>query len=142
MASVSAVRARIAADLAPANLPVLAAMFPDGYRVSAYPLSNPTPPQIEVAQFGIQKHQAMANGAEWWTCIIRAYLAVTTDDVSLQTADAFLADDPVTEAVEADPTLGGLVADLIVDRVDQRFWDHPQLRAPIAGVEWQLRILV
>ena len=140
MASVAAVRARVAADLN--NISALTAAFPDGYRVSAYPLSNPTPPQIEVAQFGIQKHQAMANGAEWWTCIIRAYLAVTTDDVSLQTADAFLADDPITEAVEADPTLGGLVADLIVDRVDQRFWDHPAQRSVVAGAEWQLRIFV
>lgn len=142
MASVSAIRARIAADLAPTTLTGLAAMFPDGYRVSAYPLSNPTPPQIEVAQFGIQKHQAMANGAEWWTCIVRAYLAVTSDVESLQTADAFLANDPVSAALEADRYLNNLVSDLIVDRADQRFWEHPALRATVAGVEWQLRILV
>ena len=140
MASVAAVRAQLATDLS--SLPALSGVFPDGYRVSAYPLSNPTPPQIEIAQFGIQKHQAMANGAEWWTCIVRAYLAVTTDAISLQTADEFLANDPISAAIEADPTLSGLVADLQVDRADQRFWEHPALRATVAGVEWQLRILV
>lgn len=140
MASVAAIRAQLATDLT--GISALTSAFPDGYRVSAYPVSNPVPPQFEIAQFGIQKHQAMANGAEWWTCIVRAYLAVTTDTVSLETADAFLANDPVSAAIEADRTLNGQVADLIVDRADQRFWDHPQLRTPIAGVEWQLRIFV
>ena len=140
MASVAAVRAQIATDLT--GISALTTAFPDGYRVSAYPVSNPVPPQFEIAQFGIEKHQAMRNGVEWWTCIVRGYLAVTTDTLSLQTADAFLDNDPVSAAIEADQTLNGLVSDLIVDRADQRFWDHPQLRAPIAGVEWQLRILV
>lgn len=140
MASVAAIRAQLVADLT--GLSALQAAFPDGYRVSGYPVSNPVPPQFEIAQFGILKHQAMHNGAEWWTCIVRGYLAVTSDTISLETADAFLASDPVSAAIEADRTLGGLVSDLIVDRADQRFWDHPQLRAPIAGVEWQLRIFV
>ena len=140
MASVSAIRAQLVTDLT--GISALTAAFPDGYRVSAYPVSNPTPPQIEVAQFGIQKHQAMANGAEWWTTIVRAYLAVTSDAESSKLADAFLASDPVSAAIEADRTLNGLVADLIVDRVDQRFWDHPQLQSPLAGAEWQLRIFV
>lgn len=140
MASVAAIRAQLATDIT--GISALMAAFPDGYRVSPYPVANPTPPQFEIAQFGIQKHQAMQNGAEWWTCIVRGYLAVTTDTISLETADAFLANDPVSAAIEADRTLGGLVSDLIVDRTDQRFWDHPQLRAPIAGVEWQLRIFV
>ena len=140
MASVSAIRAQLVTDLT--GISALTSAFPDGYRVSAYPVSNPTPPQLEIAQFGIQKHQAMNNGAEWWTVIVRAYLAVTSDSESLKIADSFLASDPVSSAIEADRTLNGQVADLIVDRVDQRFWDHPQLRSVLAGAEWQLRILV
>ncbi|HET6917179.1 MAG TPA: hypothetical protein VFH56_13890 [Acidimicrobiales bacterium] len=142
MASVSAIRAQIASDLT--GISALTSAFPDGYRVSAYPVSNPTPPQLEIAQFGIQKHQSMTGGstAEWWTVIVRAYLAVTSDSESLKIADSFLASDPVTAAIEADRTLNGQVSDLIVDRADQRFWDHPQLRSVLAGVEWQLRILL
>ena len=143
MASVADVRAAIAADLAPANLPALAATMPDGsYRVSPYPTANPTPPQIEVAQFGILRHQAMSEGAEWWSCIIRAYLAVTSDTVSLQVADEFLNNDPISAALDADRTLGGLVSGVIVDRADQRFWDHPAQRTILAGVEYQTRILL
>lgn len=142
MASVASVRARIATDLT--GISALTAAFPDGYRVSAYPVSNPTPPQLEIAQFGVQKHQAMSGGsiAEWWTCLIRAYLAVTTDSESLKIADSFLENDPISAAVEADRTLNGQVSDLIVDRVDQRFWDHPSQRSVLAGAEWQLRILL
>lgn len=140
MASVSAIRAQLVTDLS--GVSALTSAFPDGYRVSAYPVSNPTPPQLEIAQFGIQKHQAMNDGAEWWTVIVRAYLAVTSDSESLKIADSFLASDPVSAAIEADRTLNGQVGDLIVDRVDQRFWDHPQLRSVLAGAEWQLRILV
>lgn len=140
MSSVASIRAQIAADLS--NISALNTAFPSGYQVSAYPVANPTPPQLEVAQFGIQKHQAMGGGAEWWSCVIRAYLAVTSDTTTLEAADAFLEDDPITAAIEADQTLGGLVSDLIVDRADQRFWDSPTLRAVLAGVEYQLRILL
>lgn len=140
MASVAAIRAQLVTDLT--GISALTTAFPDGYRVSGYPLSNPTPPQIEVAQFGLQKHQAMHNGTEWWTCIVRAYLSVTSDVVTLETADALLAADPISAAIEADRTLNGQVSDLIVDRVDQRFWDHPQQKSVLAGAEWQLRILL
>ena len=140
MASVAAIRAQIVTDLT--GISALTSAFPDGYRVSAYPLSNPAPPSIEIAEFAIERHQAMLDGVEWWSCNINAYVAVTTDVVSLQTADAFLDDDPISGAIEADRTLGGLVSDLIVDRTIQRQWVHPALQTPLAGVEYQLRILV
>lgn len=139
MASVSAVRARLATDLT--GISALTSAF-GSYRVSPVPVAVPVPPQIEIAEFGIQKHQAMSNGAEWWTCVIRGYLALTTADVSFEAADAFLASDPVSAAIEADRTLNGLVSDLIVDRADQRSWSHPQVASGLIGVEWQLRIFV
>lgn len=140
MASVKSTRAAIASALT--GLSALTTALGVSYRVSAYPMSAPTPPMIEVAQFGLAKYQAMGDGVEWWTCVVRGYLVVVTDTISLQQADEFLEDDPVTAALIADPTLDGNVSDLIVDRADQRFWDHPSLEAPIAGVEWQLRLLV
>jgi hypothetical protein len=140
MAQIKEIRAELVTLLT--GVAALTSAFPDGYRVSAYPASNPTPPQIEIGQFSVEKHQAMANGAEWWTANINAYVAVTTEDVSLETADAFLENDPVSAAIEANRTLGGLVSDLIVDRAYQRSWVHPALKAPLAGVEYQLRILV
>ena len=139
MASVSAIRAQLATDLT--GISALTSAF-GSYRVSPVPVAVPVPPQLEVAEFGVQKHQAMANGAEWWTCSVRGYLALTTANISFEAADTFLVNDPVAAAIEADRTLAGLVSDLIVDRADQRSWTHPQLQAPLIGVEWQLRIFV
>jgi hypothetical protein len=138
MASVPDVRQALKTALT--GITALTSAFPDGYRVSAYPLSNPTPPQIVITEFGILKHQAMNNGAEWWTVGIKAFLAMTTDTISVQTADEFLDNDPISPAIEADGTLGGLVSDLIVDTVDQRYWDST--KGTLAGVEYQVRILV
>jgi len=84
----------------------------------------------------------MRDGAEWWTCAIHAYVAVTTDEISRATADAFVDNDPVSAAIETDRTLGGLVSDLIVDRTIQRDWNHAALNSVLTGVEYQLRILV
>jgi len=140
MASVKDTRAAIAAAVT--DIAALTSALGTTYRVNAYPQSAPTPPTIEVAQFGIAKFQAMGDGVEWWTCLVRGYLVVVTDTVSLQQADEFLEDDPVMAALMEDPTLGGNVSDMIVDRADQRFWDHPSLETPIAGVEWALRLLV
>lgn len=139
MASVAAIRARLATDLT--GITALTSAF-GSYRVSPVPVAVPVPPQVEVAEFAIQKHQAMGNGAEWWTTTVRAYLALTTADISFETADLFLTDDPITAAIEADDKLGGLVSDLIVDRVDQRSWSHPQVPQGLIGAEWQLRLLV
>jgi hypothetical protein len=140
MASVAAVRAELVTLMS--GISALTTGLGATYHVSAYPTSNPVPPQIEVGRFSIEKHAAMLDGVEWWTCPIEAYVAITTDAISWQTADAFLDNDPISAAIEANRTLGGLVSDLIVDRADQRSWVHPQLQAPLAGVEYQLRILV
>jgi hypothetical protein len=140
MASVAAVRAALVTTMS--GISSLETGLGASYQVSAYPTSNPTPPQIEIGRFSLEKHQASQNGVEVWTCPIQAYVAVTTDAISWETADAFLDNDPVSAAIEANRTLGGLVSDLIVDRADQRSWVHPQLQAPLAGVEYQLRILV
>ena len=114
-----------------------------GFTVNAYPLSAPTPPVVEIAQFGFNPHEAMHRGVQTWTCIVRAYLSVVSDLASQQTIDDdFFNNDPITAAIEdTDKTLGGLCDDLIVDRVDQRFWDHPNGHI-LAGGEWLVRILI
>jgi hypothetical protein len=140
MASVAAVRAALATQMT--GISALTTAFNGPYYVAAYPTSNPTPPQIEIGRFSLERHAAMLDGVEWWRCSIEAYVAITTDALSWQTADAFLANDPISAAIESNRTLGGLVSDLIVDRADQRAWKHPALQADLAGVEYQLRILV
>lgn len=135
MASVKTIRTNLAK--------IVQAALGDGWQVSHVPVSAPAPQAAEIAQFGIQKHAAMGvETGQWWTCVVRAYVAVTVDVASQDNADALLENDPVTVAIEADPTLSGACSDLIVDRADQRFWDHPAYASPIVGVEWQLRILI
>jgi hypothetical protein len=133
MASLAAIRARLAVDITDALGPT--------WNVSAYPLSAPDTPFIEVGQFGIQKHVAMNDGAEWWTCAIRAYVSQVGKGNQMK-ADELLENDPVTDGIEADYNLNGLVSDLIVDRVDTGFWSRQDGQVIYVGVEWQLRILI
>lgn len=134
MSSVRAVRASLAAALT-GQASIVEALNGQDYQVNLYPVSSPTPPTIEITQFGQTKHVAMGDGAEWWTCLVRAYVALVADDNSLELADGFLEDDPVAALLEADGSL-------IVDRADQRFWDHPGSGSVLAGVEWQVRLLL
>jgi hypothetical protein len=138
MASISDIRTEIASVVSGA-LP--ASFTKAGAQVSAWPLSAPTPPAGEVGQFGIARNLAMGGVAAYWTCVVRVYVAVTSDQGSQERADQLLVDDPISAALEKNSTLGGAVSDLIVDRADQRFWDRPD-GVILVGIEWQLRILV
>lgn len=140
MPSVRAVRTALANALTNVSA-IETALNGSSYQISKHPLADPTPPVIEIAQFGQTKHQAMGAGAEWWTCSIRAYVALVTDDASQDLADGFLDNDPVTAALEADTALNRGGSALIVDRADQRFWDRHDGRV-VAGVEYELRLLV
>ncbi len=132
------------------NLPALSEAIGD-YAVSPYPKSNPTPPLVEIANFAVVYHAAMGRvpvQTKWLSCVVRGYFALASAEGAMQKTDQFFEDDVLAAAIEdggsgstADPTLGGLVSALIVDRADQRYWDHPTLTSLIVGAEWQVRIL-
>jgi len=138
MASIKAIRNQLAADVKAA----VNTGPSDAWNVQPYPRSAPVPPFIEIGQFGITKHAAMQNGAEWWRCVIRAYVALAQDDGSQMRADELLENDPISTKVEADRTLNGNIDDLIVDSIDTGFFSRQDGQALYVGVEWQLRLLI
>lgn len=125
----------------------LAAAIKDGlgddkYQVSPYALSAPTPPCFEILTGQIKYHQAMGNGASWRALRVRGFLTLNADIGSQQKVDDFFENDPVLAALEADPTLGGVIDDLIVDTADPSvFFDVASIGSPCVGGQWQLRIL-
>jgi hypothetical protein len=133
MASTEAIRTAIAAQLT--------AALGDGYQVSAYALSAPTPPAFEVLPGLIRYHQAMGDTVSWRGYRVRGFFSLSSDIGSQQKADAFFEDDPILAALEADPTLDGACDDLIVDQAEPAFFDLPGLQGPCVGGVWTLRIL-
>lgn len=120
----------------------LEAAFPEGYQISAYALSSPSPPAFEVVPGRIGYHQTFGDdggGLRAWSVV--AYFSLTADVASQQRADAFFENDPVKAALEADPTLGGVVDDLIVDDGEPVFLTVKGLQSPAVGGRWNLRIL-
>lgn len=133
MAQLTEIRAALAAALE--DVPGLD-------QVTPYPLSSPTPPSAHVVPDEVLYHQSFGElgAAEGWTFRVQAFLAYVDDIGSQQKADAFIDDGLVQVALEADRTLGGLVADLMVDRVQFRLWEPAG--QPMVGCEWHLRVLV
>lgn len=113
----------------------------DGYQISAYSLSAPTPPCFEILAGRIDYYQAMGNGVNWRGFRVRGFLTLNADIGSQEKVDDFFEDDPVVAALEKDSTLGGVVDDLIVDTAEPVFFDLPSLQSPCVGGQWQLRIL-
>ena len=109
-------------------------------QASPYPLSSPEPPAAHVVPDEQLFHQAFGDGMEQWSFRVQVFLAFVDDIGAQRKADQFLDDGLVRLALEADPTLGGLVADLIVDRALFRLWEPAGV--PMVGAEWFLRILI
>jgi hypothetical protein len=85
--------------------------------VSAYMLSNPIPPGIQVFPGPLEYDLAMRRGVDQPTWIVQAFVAFTTDIGSQALLDELCAPTgtgSVKSAVEADKTLGGAVASLQV----------------------------
>jgi hypothetical protein len=122
-----------------ANLAVL-----DGCQVSAYMLSNPTPPTIHVYPAEIDYDLAMGRGLDKWTFTVQAFVALSTDIGAQVKLDAFLApsgSQSVKAAIEADGTLGGIVADTtVVSCTGYRVYARDG-GGPVLGAEWQVDVL-
>lgn len=133
MASLTDIRAALAAAVQ-AGVPNLQA--------SPYPLSSPEPPTAHVVPDEIDYHLTFGEGgAEGWSFRVQVFFAYVEDEGSQRNADEFINDGTVRLALEDDPTLGGLVSDLIVDRAQFRMWE-PEANRPMVGVEYFLRVLI
>lgn len=88
-----------------------------GIEASPYALANPTPPGFQIVPGDWRYDLAMQRGLDELSIIVQAFVAFTSDTDSQQLLDELLDPDgerSVKQAVESDPTLGGLVDDLQV----------------------------
>lgn len=116
----------------------------DGCQVSAYMLSNPTPPTVHVYPGDIDYDLAMHRGLDKWTLTVQAFVGMVSDQGAQVKLDAFLAPSGATSvkaAVESDKTLGGLVSDLqVVSCSGYRVYAR-ESGGPVLGAEWTVEVL-
>ena len=132
MATITQIREGIAANLAAL----------DGFQVSAYTLSNPTPPAIQVLPGEILYDRAMHRGLDEITMLVQAFVALSSDIGAQKKLDALLAPTGATSlktVVESDPTLGSLVSDVsVVDATGYRIAQGAN--GPILLCEWSVQV--
>jgi hypothetical protein len=140
MSSLAAIRAGLVT-----NLNTLKTTYRD-MQISAYVLSNPTPPVIWVkpTQGNVTEyHQAMRNGQETWSITVQAFVAAGGDISAQMVLDELLATSGATSvkaAIEADLTLGGATDDLIVRRCIS-YQEYQRADGSIAlGAEWIVEV--
>lgn len=123
-----------------ANLAVLT-----GCQVSAYMLSNPTPPTIHVYPTDVEYDLAMGRGLDKWKLTVQAFVGLSTDIGAQAKLDEFLApsgSQSVKAAIEADRTLGGSVADATaVSCTGYRVYVR-EGGGPVLGAEWLVEVRV
>lgn len=91
-----------------------------GLQASARMLANPTLPVAYVVPGEINYHAAMGNGHSDWNLLIELQVGAISEMGAQDKLDALISEtgeQSVKAAIEAEPTLGGLVDDLIVQGV-------------------------
>jgi hypothetical protein len=115
-----------------------------GWHISAYMLSNPTPPAIHVFPDEIQYDKAMGRGHDDWWFIVQGFVGMPSDIGAQQRLDTLLASTgaaSLKENVESDCTLGGIVDDLRVETTTgYRVYPRPQAE-PVLGAEWRVYVM-
>lgn len=95
----------------------------DGWQVSPYRIASPTPPGIMIVRGEVRPHRARANGLSEFDFRVMAFVADAGDSKKTQIdLDALL--DPsgmgsMIQAIESDPTLGGVCDDLQVVEIPE-----------------------
>lgn len=134
MATLRQIREGLAANLA--SIPNL--------QQSAYMLSNPTPPSAEVVPGEVVYDQAFVRGHDVWMMKVRVMAGAVTDRGCQARLDRFLAPsgpDSVKAALESDPTLGGTVDDLHVQRSSGYQLMGRDGGGPVLSAEWDVEVL-
>jgi hypothetical protein len=133
VADIAAIRAGLANNLS---------ALPD-VQVSAYMLSDPTPPTAHIVPARIDFDQAMGRGLDRIEMNVQLFVGLISDIGAQQTLDQYRAGSgalSVKQAIESDRTLAGAVGDLHVMTASQ-----PQLftggsHGPLLMCEWTVEV--
>lgn len=132
MASLAEIREGLAANLATIG----------GFQVSAYALGNPTPPSAEIVPARIEYDHAGSRGLDVYVVTVRVFVGLASDVGAQKQLDEFLDKDgtsSVKEAIESDPTLGGVVDDLSV-KSSSGYRVFEAGGRPVLGAEWDVEL--
>lgn len=113
-----------------------------GFQASAYALSNPTPPAIQILPGDIRYDLSFHRGLDEVTMLIQAFVSLTSDIGSQKKLDQWL--DPtgpnsLKTAAESDPTLGGIVGGLHVTEATG-YRTAQGANGPILVCEWTVEV--
>lgn len=132
------------AALADIRQAVADALALPGFQVSAYLLSNPTPPAIHVFPDTIEYDASMGRGIDTYTLTVQGYVGFATDIGAQKRLDELLAKTGSTSVkalIETDRTLGGVVQDCRVERVTgYRLYSATGDNRMVLGAEWTVNV--
>ena len=116
-------------------------------QVNAYMLSNFTPPALMVRPSSeelIEYGKAMGEGSQDWYFQIIGYVGTSTDRGAQERLDLWIApggSESINAAVDADPTLGGIVANAQVQNCSAyQEYQRPD-SSVVLGAEWLVYVV-
>ena len=115
-----------------------------GCQISAYLLSNPSPPTLMVYAGATEYDKAFGRGLDRHVLIVQGLAGVVSDLAAQKVIEAWRATagaQSVKAAVEHDRTLGGSVSDLRVTEVSEDRVYQPEGKGPYIGCEWTVEVL-
>lgn len=110
-------------------------------QASSYVLSNPTLPYAQVTPIEIDYDQTFQRGRDLWKFRITVLVGTPTDIGAQKQLDRFcdpFGPESVKEIVEQDPTLGGVVTDLIVRSCTGWQLFERSGQPPALGASWEV----
>lgn len=123
----------------------LDAVYGSTVQTSAYMLSNPTPPTIQVmGSDSVEYDQTMARGLDYWHLIVQGFVGAVADVGAQTNLDLWIAPSGVLSvkaAIQADRTLGGKVHDLTVDTCSGYRVYQLDAGGAVLGAEWTVLVL-
>jgi hypothetical protein len=117
------------------------AVIPD-LQVSAYMLSNPTPPAVHVLPDTLTFDLAMRGGLHELAMMVQVFVSTTSDVGAQVLLDQYLAPTgalSLKAAIEADRTLGGAVQDTHVQMFTYRQYPRPE-GEPFLGADFTVQV--
>jgi len=116
-------------------------------QISAWMLSNPTPPTIFIFPDEIDYDGSFGRGHDEWALTVMAMVGLASDIAAQQKLDEMLApsgSSSVKDALEpapGAPALGGVVQDIRVETcTGYRVYARPTSEA-VLGAEWRVKVL-
>jgi len=117
----------------------------EGLQGSSYLLPSPMPPVIQISGLSeITYDVAMHRGGDENIVVVQALTSKTIDEAGQMKLDRLLASSgpsSVKEAIQSDPTLGGLVDDLRVVRCSgHQILTRPGENVSYQGAQWFVQV--